>query len=122
MPTLAEASLTPDERIVLDRFLEDLKRDLGDDLVAVWLYGSRARGGGAPPDSDVDVLVLTGRGADDFDRVHALLWRNYDRWPEPTVMIAPHTVSPDWVEGRREIEAFFIQEVDRDKIVLYGEP
>jgi hypothetical protein len=26
----------------------------------------------------------------------------------------------DWLRGRREIESFFIQEVDRDKIVLAG--
>ena len=29
---------------------------------------------------------------------------------------------PEWLNGRREIESFFIQEVDRDKVVLYGEP
>ena len=27
-----------------------------------------------------------------------------------------------WLEGRREIESFFIQEVDRDEVVLYGNP
>jgi hypothetical protein len=27
-----------------------------------------------------------------------------------------------WVEERRAIEDFFIREVDRDKVVLYGEP
>jgi hypothetical protein len=26
-----------------------------------------------------------------------------------------------WVERRREIRSFFLQEVDRDKIVLYGQ-
>lgn len=31
-----------------------------------------------------------------------------------------HTYSPEWLRGRREIESFFIQEVDRDKIVLAG--
>ena len=27
---------------------------------------------------------------------------------------------PNWLEGRRRIDSFFIREVDRDKIVLYG--
>jgi hypothetical protein len=27
---------------------------------------------------------------------------------------------PEWLQGRREIRSFFIAEVDRDKIVLYG--
>jgi hypothetical protein len=31
-----------------------------------------------------------------------------------------HVFDPEWLEGRREIESFFIQEVDRDKIVLFG--
>ena len=31
-------------------------------------------------------------------------------------------VDPDWIEGRRGIESFFIQEVDRDKLVLAGKP
>ncbi|MDQ3609233.1 MAG: hypothetical protein M3459_10075 [Actinomycetota bacterium] len=29
---------------------------------------------------------------------------------------------PDWLANRREIRSFFVQEVDRDKIVLYGSP
>jgi FMN phosphatase YigB (HAD superfamily) len=34
----------------------------------------------------------------------------------------PHTWSRAWLNNRREIGAFLIQEVDRDKIVLYGKP
>jgi hypothetical protein len=28
--------------------------------------------------------------------------------------------TPEWLSGRREIRSFFIAEVDRDKLVLYG--
>ena len=31
-----------------------------------------------------------------------------------------HVYDPQWLRGRREIESFFIGEVDRDKIVLAG--
>ena len=31
-----------------------------------------------------------------------------------------HVFDPEWLQRRREIESFFIQEVDRDKIVLAG--
>jgi hypothetical protein len=31
-----------------------------------------------------------------------------------------HVYDPEWLRGRRKIESFFIQEVDRDKIVLAG--
>ncbi len=33
-----------------------------------------------------------------------------------------HLYDPDRVEQRRAIRSFFIQEVDRDKIVLAGRP
>jgi hypothetical protein len=33
-----------------------------------------------------------------------------------------HVYDPSWLQGRREIHSFFIQEVDRDKIVLAGSP
>jgi hypothetical protein len=29
---------------------------------------------------------------------------------------------PAWIAGRREVDSFFMREVDRDKIVLHGEP
>jgi hypothetical protein len=28
--------------------------------------------------------------------------------------------TPEWLHGRRKIPSFFVAEVDRDKIVLYG--
>jgi predicted nucleotidyltransferase len=58
MAPLAEASLSTDERTLLERFIEELRERLGDDLHAVWLFGSRARGEQPASDSDVDVLVL----------------------------------------------------------------
>ena len=36
--------------------------------------------------------------------------------------ISTKGADPEWVEGRRSIRSFFMQEVDRDKIVLVGEP
>jgi predicted nucleotidyltransferase len=62
----------------IDELLSDVTRDLratlGDGLLAVALFGSRARGD-AKDDSDVDVYVLAeGLPADPFDRV-ALLAR-----------------------------------------------
>lgn len=29
---------------------------------------------------------------------------------------------PEWLAHRRDIRSFFVQEVDRDKIVLHGSP
>ena len=122
MASLAEAKLTDVERQALDLFVEMASRELGDDLHAVWLYGSRARGEGEFGESDVDVLVITARGRKDGDLLHELMWEAREAAGDIALIMSTTVQTPAWLEGRREIEDFFIQEVDRDKIVLYGHP
>lgn len=54
----------PPWRLTLDLLVELLKRDLGPELHAVWLFGSRARGEEPRAESDVDLIVLTEGGWD----------------------------------------------------------
>ena len=61
MAALANASLTPIERRVVDRLVRLLEEEFGTDLRAVWMYGSRARGEKVGTDSDVDLLVVSTR-------------------------------------------------------------
>lgn len=121
MTTLADPALDPAERRALDQFVERLKDELGDDLIAVWLYGSRARGE-RHEESDIDVLVITREVRRDRHRVHELATEAMLAQEGPAFDLMPHIRDPEWVQDRREIESFFIQEVDRDKIVLYGDP
>jgi len=44
----------------LDKFVIDLKGNLGENLVSVILYGSAAKGGRVPEHSDLNVLVVLG--------------------------------------------------------------
>ena len=124
MLTLAEASLTADERRVVERLVELMRERFGGRLRSVWLYGSRARGERPGPESDIDLLVIADPDGDGDDVLAAILL--VDRAAEelgverPIVSIKVHDT--EWLRGRREIESFFIQDVDRDKIVLYGEP
>lgn len=124
MTALAGASLRAQERALLDRFVQELRLRLGDELRGVWLFGSRARGEEPAEYSDVDVLVFVDdacwdgrmgvrRMLDDAARelgMDALPWS-----------FSVHVHTPDWLAQRREIRSFFIAEVDRDKIVLWGE-
>ncbi len=119
--TLAAAMLTAGERRVVERTVEALRSRLGDDLRAVWLYGSRARGERTHPDSDVDLLVIAEgdvrrnqRLASELSEAAALDER------ESPFTYAVHVYDPRWLRGRREIDSFFIGEVDRDKLVLAG--
>ena len=103
------------------RFIAMLGDELGNDLRAVWLYGSRARKEEPHPDSDVDLLVIADGGRERHGR--AALDLSFDAAiaeGEDPFAYSVHVHDPAWLSYRREIESFFIQEVDRDKLVLAG--
>lgn len=120
MATLEQTSLSSAERRAIDRMVAVLAERLGDGLLAVWLFGSRARG--EPPareDSDVDLLVVVADGTD--VRAASDLAR---REGGETSGLAPlplqtHVHDESWIADRRRVEAFFMREVDRDRVVLF---
>jgi predicted nucleotidyltransferase len=117
---LNAAQLTDGERQVIEQFASRLDRELGGDLRALWLYGSRARGT-AHPESDVDLLVIADGGRDRYGRLAGDLSEEAAiAAGESPFNFSVHVHDPEWLKGRRAIESFFIQEVDRDKIVLSG--
>lgn len=117
---LTAAQLTETERRTVERFASRLDNVLGGDLRALWLYGSRARGTGHP-ESDVDLLVIADGGRDRYGRIAGDLGEEAAiAEGESPFSFSVHVHDPKWLQERREIESFFIQEVDRDKIVLAG--
>lgn len=124
MTALAETSLAADERALIERFAEMLRDVLDDELHAVWLFGSRARGEPRSRDSDVDMLVLVDDASwDGRMRVRAML---DDAARELgldalTWSFSVHVHTPDWLAQRREIRSFFVAELDRDRVVLGDE-
>ena len=121
MPALADATLDERERELLDRFVAAIHERYGDDLDAVWLYGSRARGERPHDESDIDVLVIT-RSERDDEPLIPTLWAVLDELDNPRIYVDPRQRSRAWLEDRRAIDSFFLRDVDRDKIVLYGRP
>ncbi|MBA2383878.1 MAG: nucleotidyltransferase domain-containing protein [Actinobacteria bacterium] len=123
MNTLAETSLTPQERHAVERFAELVEAELGPDLRGVWLYGSRARGEEPKEDSDVDLIVVSTRGGPRDDlRLIELAYAAADAEGARAGLFSVKLYDPELIAQRREIKSFFMQEVDRDKIVLAGEP
>jgi len=120
MRDLADTSLRAVERRVLEAFVSELHATLGDRLVAVWLFGSRARGEPGGPDSDVDLLVVSTAGKRDFRAVQKALWRAAQREGDDWLRYAAHVRDPERVAYKRAVEDFFQAEVDRDKVVLAG--
>jgi len=119
MTTVEATSLSPAEQRAVDRFVRLLTAQLGDELLAVWLFGSRARGepvGDA--DSDVDLLVITRTG--DQERLVSDLARQArceGEWAHPLHAL---THDPGWVAERRGVNAFLMREIDSVRVVLYG--
>lgn len=108
---------------MLDRLVWLLQEELGSDLRAVWLYGSRARGEPPGPESDVDILVVAARDRwEDQLRLGELVTAAAEAEGASPVWFSLHVYTPERIAQRREIRSFFIQEFDRDKIVLCGEP
>ena len=121
--SLADASLTAAERRVLDRFVHLLQEEFAGELCSVWLFGSRARGEKPGPESDVDVLVVIRRASlDEHFRIGRIMDAAAEEEGANPVFFSTSVYDPDRVAQRREIRSFFMQEVDRDKIVLAGEP
>lgn len=117
---LNAAQLTENERQTVEHFASRLGNALGGDLRALWLYGSRARGS-AHPESDIDLLVIADGGQDRYGRLAGDLSEEAAiAAGESPFDYSVHVHDPEWLQSRREIESFFIQEVDRDKIVLAG--
>lgn len=117
---LTAAQLTESERRTIEQFAARLDNEMGTDLRALWLYGSRARGT-AHPESDIDLLVIAEGGRDRYGRTAGDLSEEIAfAQGESPFNYSVHVHDPEWLRSRREIESFFIQEVDRDKIVLAG--
>lgn len=126
---IAAAPFNEVERRLVVRIVAWLEAEVGDDLLAIWLYGSRARGEADPdetdPDrrSDIDMLVVLGVDGDE----QALRWsvlpaveRMADAEGDSPIYYSVRVIGEGWLRDRRRIHSFFIQEVDRDKIVLVG--
>ena len=118
---LAAAALSPAEHRTVERIVDALQGELGEDLRAIWLYGSRARGERAHPDSDVDLMVIAEGGHERHSRrAMDLSAEAAYAEDESPFSYSIHVHDPEWLRGRRKIESFFIAEVDRDKLVLAG--
>jgi uncharacterized protein (UPF0332 family)/predicted nucleotidyltransferase len=121
MASLATTSLRAEEHRSLDRFLTSLRHELGNALLAVWLYGSRARGEAAHEWTDVDLMVVTTRGEADWE----LIWdlATAATAPEggegPDLMILAE--SPQSLAEMRAKGSFLLNEVERDAVVLAGD-
>ena len=126
---LSAAALNETERRMIERLLGRLQTELGSNLLAVWLYGSRARGEADPSESDPDrrsdvdliAILAPGRNATDAAwQVQPQLEAIADAEGDSPVYYSLRFYDAEFLRERRAIRDFFFQEVDRDKLVLAG--
>src|ERR1019366_3251234 len=125
MTGLADTSLQPDEQALVEEFVQELRQHLAEQLHAVWLFGSRARGEQPSSESDVDLLVLVDHASwDDRMQVRKMLDQAARKLDLEALAwsFSVHVHTPQWLAERREIKSFFIAEIDRDKVALSGCP
>lgn len=120
MATLAQATLSDEERRVVAAIVERLGERFDDRLQAVWLFGSRARGERPGPESDVDLMAVTDAGCTmQVNHAWALAGEVAESEGGGRFDYDLRVWDAEWLANRREIRSFFIQEVDRDRIILW---
>jgi predicted nucleotidyltransferase len=116
----ATPHLSPAERDCLARYLTMLADTLGDRLVAVWLFGSAARGDawwpGMPIRSDVDLVVVT------REPVAEPLQEELVNATYPLFLECGRQIGPQF-RTTRELEAEpptpFLENFRRDRLLLW---
>lgn len=109
--SLESVALTKREKEALRTFVERLHQRLGENLVKVILFGSKARAQ-AKRGSDIDLLVIVEKqDIQDAHEVYKTASRTDLRW---RVDISPKIYSLEEYQHRRELGALFIQEIEKD--------
>jgi len=120
MPTLEQASLSAGERRALGDAVDALQAELGDELLAVWLYGSRARGERTGEDSDIDLLVVVSDRRRLGRRAWGIVYEAAGEAHSEAFVFSTQVTDPRELAQNAAIESLYLHEVERDRVVLKG--
>jgi predicted nucleotidyltransferase len=120
MRTMQSARLDAAERRALGRAAELLERELGEELLAVWFYGSRARDERPREDSDVDLFVVVRERGSLEKRVRELVSRAAEEAGAEPFAFQAFVYDLRRLAEETGIHSLFLREVERDRIVLAG--
>jgi len=104
---------------ILSRLLEDLKDDLGGDLLAVVLYGSAARGEHAGAASNLNLLVVVADDSPQRIVAAAKTQRHWVKAGHPPLLF----VTPEWIRCSTDVFPMeFLDLLDHRKILAGDDP
>jgi uncharacterized protein len=108
-------ALTTEEKSALKKFKTNLEQILGDQIVNLKLFGSKARGDDRP-DSDMDVLVIV--ATDDWHIRDAVYDVATDILLQRDVCISPKVISKNRFNQLSKEGTSFIHNVSKDAITV----
>lgn len=107
--------LTEKDRIAIKKFKEAVVNTLGDELIELKLFGSKARGD-ANEDSDIDILVITKSGNWHLSDIVCRIAT--DILLDENITISPRVIGKDDHDRLYEKGYPFIKNVVKDGILI----
>ena len=107
--------LSEKEKRVIESFVKDLRTNLGDQIVSIRLFGSKARND-FDKESDIDILVLIKKKNEGIRKKVAEILTDY--LLEYDLPLSPVLYDLYEYEKNKEIGSFFFKEVEKEGIVL----
>lgn len=112
---MPSSGLTEKDQLALKKFKEAVAKALGDELVELTLFGSKARGD-AREDSDIDVLVITSSGNWRLrDVVYGIVT---DILLDDDVIVSPKVIGKEDYKRLYEKGYPFVKNVIRDGVAI----
>ena len=106
-------ALNAEEKSALKSFKARLEEILGNRLIELKLFGSKARGDDRP-DSDIDVLVIVTE--DDWRICDVVYSVTTDILLQTDISISPKVISENQLEQLKKEDTFFSRNINRDAI------
>ena len=109
--------LTDKEKTAVQRFETAVRDMLSHNLILLEVFGSKARGD-YKPESDIDVFVLVKKFSPDvMEKIAAI---SSEISIAQGILISAVVLSESEYNNNRNANTLFVQEIDKDGIILYA--
>jgi len=102
------------EKDVVNSFVRKLRKELGNQIMNIRLFGSKVRGD-FEKDSDIDIFILVGIKGDIGDKISDIA---AEYFLEYNVPLAPVVYSLFEYERNKELGSFFFEKVEKEGVAL----